>query len=228
MKRLERLIAWAGGALFVAALAVTAWWYVWALGRADEPSGSPVVSLLEDAAIFSLFACHHSAFARGAVKAALAELVPERMLRSLYVWVASILLLAVPALWRPIGVTLYHAAPWPARFLTVVQLAGLWLIAWSVAAIDPLELAGIRPSRSEALQIAGPYRLVRHPLYLGWMLSLFGTPHMTGDRLAFAVISSTYLVIAIPWEERSLGLAFGEAYTRYTRLVRWRVLPYVY
>src|SRR5439155_1639909 len=98
-----------------------------------------------------------------------------------------------------------------------VQLAGLWLIARSVAHIDPLELAGIRASRgSSSLQIGGPYRLVRHPLYLGWMIAVFGTAHMTGDRLAFAAISSLYLVIAVPWEERSLMQSFGNDYRYYT------------
>ena len=229
MRTLERLFVWAGGALFVTALAVTAYWYVGTLGRTDEPHRSPVVSILTDAAIFSLFACHHSIFARGPVKTALARLVPERLLRALYVWIASGLMMAVPAFWRPIGFTLYRASsPWLTVLLTIVQLAGLGLIARSVAAIDPLELAGIRHGRSSALQITGPYRLVRHPLYLGWMLSLFGAPHMTGDRLAFAAISSAYLIVAIPWEERSLHLAFGDAYAQYARAVKWRVLPYVY
>jgi protein-S-isoprenylcysteine O-methyltransferase Ste14 len=60
------------------------------------------------------------------------------------------------------------------------------------------------------------------------MLAAFGAAHMTGDRLAFAAISSTYLVMAIPLEERSLLRAFGGAYTDYTRRVRWRVVPYLY
>jgi protein-S-isoprenylcysteine O-methyltransferase Ste14 len=100
-----------------------------------------------------------------------------------------------------------------------------------VRAIDPLELAGIRrpgTAGPSALQITGPYRLVRHPLYLGWMLIVFGAAHMTGDRLAFASITSLYLVIAIPWEERSLERAFGDAYRRYQVDVRWRAIPYVF
>ena len=79
-----------------------------------------------------------------------------------------------------------------------------------------------------ALQTDGPYRLVRHPLYLGWMLIVLGAAHMTGDRLAFAVITSLYLVIAIPWEERSLERTFGDAYRRYQVDVRWRAIPYVF
>jgi protein-S-isoprenylcysteine O-methyltransferase Ste14 len=51
---------------------------------------------------------------------------------------------------------------------------------------------------------------------------------MTGDRLTFAAITSIYLLVAIPWEERALERSFGGAYTRYRNQVRWRVLPYVY
>ena len=95
----------------------------------------------------------------------------------------------------------------------VVQLAGLALIIWSVHGLDPLELAGIRDAGTRStLQITGPYHWVRHPLYLGWMLAVFGAAHMTGDRLAFAAISSIYLVFAVPWEEQSLRRAFGEDY----------------
>jgi protein-S-isoprenylcysteine O-methyltransferase Ste14 len=60
------------------------------------------------------------------------------------------------------------------------------------------------------------------------MMLVFGAAHMTADRLAFAVISSLYLVIAVPWEERSLRHSFGESYTRYEQTVKWRVIPYVY
>ena len=60
------------------------------------------------------------------------------------------------------------------------------------------------------------------------MFAVFGAAHMTGDRLAFAVISTAYLVVAIPWEERSLLRVFGEEYARYKQQVRWRVVPYLY
>ena len=78
------------------------------------------------------------------------------------------------------------------------------------------------------LQITGPYRFVRHPLYLGWILIVFAPANMTGDRFTFAVISSAYLLVAIPWEERSLEATFGDAYAHYRQQVRSRVIPYVY
>jgi protein-S-isoprenylcysteine O-methyltransferase Ste14 len=65
-------------------------------------------------------------------------------------------------------------------------------------------------------------------LYLGWVLVVFGAAHMTGDRLAFAVITTIYLVAAVPWEERSLSAAFGAEYADYMRAVRWRIVPFIY
>src|SRR5262249_3167132 len=105
------------------------------------------------------------------------------------------------------------------------------LIALSVRAIDALELAGIRQPADVAgttLQITGPYGLVRHPLYLGWVLAVFGAARMTGDRLTFAAISTFYLVVAVPWEERSLSRTFGASYEAYKKRVRWRIVPFMY
>ena len=142
---------------------------------------------------------------------------------------ASLLLLIVPALWQPVAGHVYTVTGWRAIAHAAVQLSGLWLIARSVATIDPLELAGIKPaSGSDSLQTAGPYRWVRHPLYLGWLLAVFGAADMTADRLAFAAITTAYLLVAIPWEERSLRRIFGEPYARYQHTVRWRVIPYLY
>jgi protein-S-isoprenylcysteine O-methyltransferase Ste14 len=182
-----------------------------------------------DALLFSVFALHHSLFARTPAKAWLARWWPERLLRSVYVWVASALLMLVCMAWRPVGGIVYQASRFAALALWALQLTGLWLIVQSVRAIHPLELAGIsRVCEPSRLQITGPYRLVRHPLYLGWMLIVFCAPHLTGDRLAFAAISSFYLILAIPWEERSLQDTFGQSYVRYKQHVRWRVVPYVY
>src|SRR5947207_145229 len=84
------------------------------------------------------------------------------------------------------------------------------------------------PRGGGPLVTSGPYQLVRHPLYLGWALAVFGTPHMTGDRLAFAVLSTAYLALAVPFEERSLARDFPAEYERYRRAVRWRIVPFIY
>ena len=223
----ERVLVWGGGALFVTALAVTAWWYGVVIGRTMPAGGWSAAGV--DAALVTAFALHHSLLARASMKEAIARLVSPDLVRSLYVSVASLLLLGVCGFWRPIGGEWYGASGVLALTLAIVQLAGLWLTARAVARIDPLELAGIRPaSHPDGLQIGGPYRLVRHPLYLGWLLMVFGAPHMTGDRLAFAAMTTLYLIVAIPWEEQSLRRTFGDAYARYMRAVKWRMIPFIY
>jgi methanethiol S-methyltransferase len=227
MQRVERAIVWTGGGMFVGSLALCLVLYLVAFDRERPPLGwQPVVT---DIVLFSLFAAHHSVFARDGVKRKLAAIVPPHLLRSCYVWIASMLLVAVCLWWQPVGGEVYKAHGLRSLLHAAGQLGGVWLIASSVARIDALELAGIRPaSHVGALQVGGPYRVVRHPLYLGWMLVVFGAAHMTGDRLAFALMTSTYLMMAIPWEERSLARTFGDAYARYKRAVRWRVIPFIY
>ena len=226
----QRAFVWLGGALFVGALACCAWWYLFVLSRPIEPvDRSRWGALAVDIVLVGVFALHHSVLARERVKARVAHVIPAPLIRSVYVWTASLLLIMVCALWARIGGELYRATGWRAAGHAAVQLYGLWLIAQSVRGIDALELAGIRAeSQRGPLQVRGPYALVRHPLYLGWMLAVFGAAHLTGDRLAFAAITTLYLVIAIPWEERSLVRSFGDDYVRYTRQVRWRIVPFIY
>lgn len=224
---LERLFVWAGGGLFVASLAFCAYAYLvrWAGGGA----GGGWSAVAFDAVLLTVFVAHHSLFARDWVKRRLVRHVPERLLRSVYVWTAALLLIVTCAFWRPIGGDVYQVHGVRTALHIIVQLLGLWLIARAVATINPLDLAGIEPQKvTERLQVAGPYRLVRHPLYFGWVLVVFGAPHMTGDRFAFAILTTVYLAIAIPWEERSLTAAFGADYERYKQKVRWRMVPYVY
>jgi protein-S-isoprenylcysteine O-methyltransferase Ste14 len=215
-----------GGAIFVGSLAFCAYSYAvtWGQSAAFNPA-----ALAADALLFSVFALHHSVFAREAVKRRLSAAVPEPMLRSVYVWVASLLLVAVCLVWRTVGGHLYQHTGVLAVAHAAAQLAGVAIIAQAVRTIDPLELAGIRRHpATDALQVVGPYRWVRHPLYSGWLLLTFGAAHMTGDRLIFAGISTLYLLIAMPFEERSLQMSFGDEYVEYRRRVRYRLIPYVY
>jgi protein-S-isoprenylcysteine O-methyltransferase Ste14 len=226
MTRFSRAFVWAGGTIFVAALVVFGGWFLFVLGRPAPFGGWQ--PLMFDAALFTVFALHHSVFARAGVKQRLAA-IPPGLRRSVYVWIASLLLILVCVAWQTVGGTLYDHHGGAAVVHSGVQLLGVWLIARSVGRLDPLELAGIREEKTGVpLQIGGPYRIVRHPLYLGWILTLSGTAHMTGDRLTIAAISSLYLLIAVPWEERSLMQSFGEEYAAYARRVRWRVIPFVY
>jgi protein-S-isoprenylcysteine O-methyltransferase Ste14 len=219
-------LIWLGGAVFVAALAYCAYSYAFPWGRTVPFSPMAIAG---DGALFTAFALHHSLFARDAVKQRMARIVPDAMLRSMYVWVASLLFIAVCAAWRPVGGDIYHHTGIVAVVHGVLQALGAVIIVQTVRLIDPLELAGIRlHPNADALQIVGPYRWVRHPIYAGWLLLTFGAAHLTGDRLSFAIISTLYLLIAMPYEERSLRKSFGDKYEAYCALVRYRLVPYVY
>ena len=96
------------------------------------------------------------------------------------------------------------------------------------AAATNASSAAVSPAAPAPLEVRGPYRWLRHPIYLGWVLLVFGAPAMTAGRLLFAAVSTAYLVVAIPIEERSLVHEFGQSYRDYQRQVRWRLLPGVW
>ena len=194
---------------------------------AGEPDWHAVVT---DVALFSVFALHHSIFARNAVREFVRSQIPPQLERSAYVWVASLMLIGVCAAWRTIpGMVWQLGTPWT-WVLVVVQLAAVWLTLRSAAVIDGLELAGVRQVSAPKWEFktTGPYGWVRHPIYLGWILLVFSVGTMTMTRLAFAVISSVYLLIAIPFEERTLRVNSGGAYDDYMRRVPWKLIPRVY
>jgi protein-S-isoprenylcysteine O-methyltransferase Ste14 len=223
------LVAWLGGAAFLASLGFFAWSYFVRFGRPTDQA-ELIQPLLVDLGLFTVFALHHSLLARTGAKQWVTRHAPEGLERSLYVWISSVLFVAVCAAWRDVPGELYrHAGLASVPHWLLVGLGG-WLTARAAAILDPLELAGIRPALPApgGFHAVGPYALVRHPIYLGWLLLVFGVPVMNGTRLAFAVISSAYLVVAIPLEERSLVEAFGDEYRRYQRQVRWRLVPGVW
>jgi methanethiol S-methyltransferase len=218
----------------------------------DRPSLDLVWPLLANVALFTLFALHHSLLARTGAKAWLARVVPPPLERSIYVWTASALFAATCLLWRPAPALLYEVTGAAAWGLTLVRVLGVWLTLEAATRIDPRELAGLRqawtfgaeggrdlvePGRNSTpppnaepspLVPRGGYGLVRHPIYLGWILMVWGAPVMSAGRLTFALVSTLYLLVAIPFEERSLRERFGAAYDTYARGVRWRVIPGVY
>jgi methanethiol S-methyltransferase len=218
---------WAGGAVFVGSLALLVRTY----GVRFRPvaSGFDSGALLFDLLLITVFALHHSLFARDRMKQLVARVVPDRLVRSVYVWIASLLLIALCQLWRNVGGEIYRTTGLARGLVHLLQPIGFAFIASSVTAISALELAGIRaPTVRDTLQDGGVYGLVRHPLYLGWLFCVFGDTDMTADRLTFAVATTFYLWLAIPWEERSLEREFPSAYERYKQKVKWRVIPYVY
>lgn len=230
-----RLFAWSGAVLFLAALAWCGWSYAvrWGMYPLEARLWPAAV---HNAALFSAFALHHSVFARLPVRAWFRGVVGAGLERSAYVWLASVLLILTCWAWEPVlGVwwQVRGAAAWDGR---IVQALGVLLTIAGARAIDVLELAGLRqvegPIRAGGMptvfKTTGVYGLVRHPIYLGWVLIVFGEPTMTASRGVFAVVSTFYLLAAIPLEERSLAATAGPAYDEYRQTVRYRLIPFIW
>lgn len=227
-----RAVAWLGGGVFVASLLYAAWWYTVVLATPPPGTAVPPWSLVWNVALFSLFALHHSLLARTRAKRWLQRLVPPALERSSYVWVASLLFIAVCAAWQQVPGVLYRVDGALAWLLVGVQLTGVGLTLAAARVLDGLELAGIRQAHGvlgpPAIRLVWPFTLVRHPIYLGWVLMVFAAAPLTLDRFVFAVTSTAYLLISMPWEERSLVAAAGPPYLAYCRQVRWRLVPGLY
>lgn len=206
--------------------------YGYLLGVAAPITDEPVwPAVLINIALFTVFALHHSLMARTGAKAWITRTIPGDLERSAYVWVASLMFLAVCWLWQPLPGAAWIITGPLTWVMFATQLAGLLLTERAARFIGVWELAGVRQvSRNQAVEfkVTGPFGLVRHPIYLGWVLIVFAAPAMTYSRLLFAVVSTAYLVVAIPWEEASLVAAFGEKYRAYQRQVRSRLLPGVW
>jgi len=230
----SRAIAWGGALAFAASLGFFLFSYAVTFADTADAAGR-LWPIATNTALFSAFALHHSIFARAPVRHLVTRFVPGDLERSLYVWVASLLFVAVCALWMPVAGEVWRVDGWPRWAFRAASLVGLVLTARSAAAIDIWELAGVAQPKTQSpgpenieFKTTGPYGLVRHPIYLGWLFLVFGVAHMTSTRFAFAVISSAYLVLAIPLEERSLRRTTGGKYDAYTRQVRWRMVPGIY
>jgi protein-S-isoprenylcysteine O-methyltransferase Ste14 len=230
-----RAFQFGGALLFFASLTYFLTRYIVDFGRpvAGTPAASAVVW---DAALFTAFALHHSVFARRPVRAWIARHAPPPLERSVYVWIASLLFLAVCAFWRPIPGVVWNVQDDWKGVLYGIQALGVVMTVVSAAALDVRELAGLSPitattssgEESPVFKTTGPYGWVRHPIYAGWFLMVLPVTPMTMTRFVFAVVSCAYLMMAIPWEERTLLRTSGGAYRTYMKQVRWRLLPGLY
>jgi hypothetical protein len=223
-----RLFSWIGALLFFVSLAYFLFSYVATFGviTVGTDGWSAVVW---NVTIFTIFALHHSLFARRPVRAWVARIVPADLERSFYVWIASILFIVVCASWRPVAGVAWEV-PGPAVWVVrTLQALGIVLTLKSAGMLDVRELAGITTvSAATEFKVAGPYGWVRHPIYAGWFLMVFAASPMTLTRLVFAVVSCAYLLVAIPFEERTIRAASNGGYDRYMRRVPWRLIPRIY
>jgi len=194
-----------------------------------EPTMSFPLALLINTGLVLLFGLQHSIMARPWFKERLICFIPKPAERSTYVLASSVALIALMWFWQPMGGTIWDVDGAAARTV----LYGLCLSGWLIVLvttflINHFDLFGLRQVwlhlrgreyTSLGFVTPGPYRYLRHPLYVGWLVAFWATPTMTAAHLVFALGLSVYILIAIYFEERDLIAHFGERYREYRRQV---------
>lgn len=188
-------------------------------------SGSIALAVPIDAALITLFGVQHSVMARPGFKAMWTRVVPEPIERAVYVLLASLVLILLMALWHPIGGIVWRVeAPLGRALLWGLFGAGWLIVLLSTFLLSHFELFGLtqvirhmrnRKPMSPVFRMPFFYKLVRHPLYTGFLIAFWATPTMSVGHLLLAAGMTAYILIAIPYEERDLTDAFGDQYVAY-------------
>ena len=197
-------------------------------GLDGEPTVPLGLALLIDTLLLGAFAVQHSVMARPAFKRWWTRFVPVAAERSTYVLFSSLLLIALFVYWEPIGGVIWSVQnPLAQAALYSVFALGWVTVLVATFLINHFDLFGLRqvwlhlvgkPYTHLTFGTPWLYRYVRHPLYVGWFLAFWATPHMTAAHLLFAVATTTYILIAIQLEERDL-MKFHPEYADYRRRV---------
>jgi protein-S-isoprenylcysteine O-methyltransferase Ste14 len=184
-------------------------------------------ALTVDLALLTAFAIQHSGMARPAFKTWWKRIVPDAAERSTYVLLSSIALAALYVFWEPIGGVVWSVPVGVARGAVVgLYLCGWLLLLYTTFLIDHFDLFGLKQVwrrlsnkiyRAPVFRTPSLYKLVRHPLYIGWLTIFWAAPTMTSAHLIFALVTTAYILIAIRWEERDLEAAFGNVYVDYRK-----------
>lgn len=233
---MKRILAFTYGVVCYGAFFATFLYAIGFLGNFGVPktidSGREVPvgqALLMDGALLGLFAVQHSIMARTWFKRAWTRIVPEPVERSTYVLFSSVAMLLMFWQWQPIGGVVWDVGDGAARaVLLAVYALGLAVVLLSTFLIHHFDLFGLRqvwlylrqrPYTHLVFRTPLFYRWVRHPLYVGWLLTFWAAPVMTAAHLFFALMTTAYILVAIRFEEADLVRLHGETYERYRREV---------
>lgn len=201
-------------------------------------SGPPVSlteALLVDALLLGVFAVQHSVMARPEFKTWWTRYVPRPVERSTYVLLASLALILLFWQWRPMLAVVWSVENSLGRtFLWAVFAFGWALVLLSTFLINHFELFGLRQvylylrgtePKEVSLRTPFVYKLLRHPLMLGFIIAFWSAPTMTAGHLFFALVTTAYILIAIRIEERDLVRVYGARYEEYQKQVSM-ILPF--
>jgi protein-S-isoprenylcysteine O-methyltransferase Ste14 len=193
------------------------------------PQAPVALAVVIDLALVLAFGLQHSVMARTGFKAWLKRHLPSSAERSVYVLLASLMLMLMFWQWRPIDALVWHATSTIGQAIGWSVFAlGFGLVLLSTFLIDHFELFGLKQVFRQLLDRAEPkpgfvtpfvYKLVRHPLYLGFILAFWSGPSMTVGHLLFAAAMSSYILVAIRLEERDLVRSLGQSYESYRQRV---------
>jgi protein-S-isoprenylcysteine O-methyltransferase Ste14 len=192
--------------------------------------GSVGFAVAVDVGLVLLFGLQHSVMARPGFKRAWTRAVPKEMERSVYVLLSSVVLALIMWQWRPIPTpVVWHAdAAWSVALGWSVMGLGVVILLLATFLINHFELFGLQQGwltlrgaelRAPAFVTPLLYKIVRHPLYVGWFLIFWGAPTMSAGHFLFSAGMSAYILIAIRYEERDLVRHIGEPYQRYKEQV---------
>jgi protein-S-isoprenylcysteine O-methyltransferase Ste14 len=185
-------------------------------------------AIVVDLALLGIFAIQHSIMARPAFKQWWAGIFPVACQRSTYVLFSSLILLLLFWQWRPIPTPVWQIDGMAAWLLIGVYWLGWLMVLASTFMIDHFDLSGLRQAffalrganvPAQSFKTPLLYKIVRHPLMLGFLLAFWATPAMTAGHLLFAIMNTAYILVGVHFEERDLIAEFGTTYQQYRRRV---------